>query len=329
MNYNVDIQPALRSAAASDDAGRLFVNTLSSTPHNVAASSESAGKMVKREGQGNAIKEQHKGKKARQKKRWKKPKDKPSRPLSAYNLFFQAERSHMLGSDVPSRELERRKKRVHCKTHGKIGFAEMARAIGAKWKSLEPEKRKIFEDQAMKEKKRYTKELADWKSQQKPNKSSDVAEDGLHINAPVTTASELMASAPRVHSERTLSQAPRDTSILLRQAGGDSHAMQQFLEQRQQNLEYLCLLQDRQIGCLRLEASTLSYPSAAEASANALLQHFQGMYHTLLSRPAFPIHGADRLSQLVVSPYTSPRVPIRQMQYMVNTPFRMNNGLGL
>ena len=59
-------------------------------------------------------------KKRRIRKKWKKPKDKPTRPLSAYNLFFRKERAEMLGDSAPP-ALEKGQKRVHRKTHGKIG----------------------------------------------------------------------------------------------------------------------------------------------------------------------------------------------------------------
>jgi hypothetical protein len=55
-------------------------------------------------------------KKTRRKKKWKKPADKPSRPLSAYNLFFAEERARMLGDDAPTPEEEERKRKIHCKT---------------------------------------------------------------------------------------------------------------------------------------------------------------------------------------------------------------------
>jgi hypothetical protein len=107
-----------------------------------------------------------KGGKKNSKKSWKKPKGKPNRPLSAYNFFFRQQRTHMLGDDKPSPMMELLKKRVHCKTHGKIGFAEMAREIGRKWKALDPETKAEFEAMAKKEKERYDIELAKWKGAQ-------------------------------------------------------------------------------------------------------------------------------------------------------------------
>jgi hypothetical protein len=94
-------------------------------------------------------------KKRRARKKWKKPRDKPNRPLSAYNLFFRKERALLLGADVEKQDSEKGKKRVHRKTHGKIGFADMARIIGAKWKALGDEEKSEFEEIASQEKKRY------------------------------------------------------------------------------------------------------------------------------------------------------------------------------
>eukprot|EP00980_Cylindrotheca_fusiformis_P011433 scaffold2649_cov137-Cylindrotheca_fusiformis.AAC.8 len=108
-------------------------------------------------------------KKKANKKKWKKPKGKPNRPLSAYNLFFKQQRTLMLGADKPSPTMELLKKRVHCKTHGKIGFAEMAREIGRKWKALDPETKAKFTAMGKKEKERYDIELAKWKQGQREN----------------------------------------------------------------------------------------------------------------------------------------------------------------
>jgi hypothetical protein len=109
-------------------------------------------------------------KKKRKRKSWKKPKDKPKRPLSAYNLFFQAERATMLGNAAAVADNEKKKpnkKRVHRKSHGKIGFAEMARIIGGRWKAARDEDKKQFEARADIERKRYEVELETWKETQR------------------------------------------------------------------------------------------------------------------------------------------------------------------
>mmetsp|Transcript_27979 Transcript_27979/g.65789 ORF Transcript_27979/g.65789 Transcript_27979/m.65789 type:complete len:575 (-) Transcript_27979:256-1980(-) len=105
--------------------------------------------------------------KKRTRKKWKKPAGKPNRPLSAYNLYFRKERAIMLGDAAEKPEQEQGKKRVHRKTHGKIGFAEMAKIIGAKWKILPQEEREEFVKIAVIEKEKYAKDLAQWREEQK------------------------------------------------------------------------------------------------------------------------------------------------------------------
>lgn len=105
--------------------------------------------------------------KKKTRKKWKKPVGKPNRPLSAYNLYFKKERGIMLGDAAELGDAEPGKKRVHRKTHGKIGFAEMARLIGQKWKQLSDEEKKPFEEIAKKEKEKYAVLLSDWREEQK------------------------------------------------------------------------------------------------------------------------------------------------------------------
>lgn len=132
-------------------------------------------------------------KEKRGKKKWKKPEGKPKRPLSAYNLFFRNQRAAMLGDDIPSPMMELLKKRVHCKTHGKIGFAEMAREIGRRWKALDPENKKDFEDKAKEERQRYDIELAKWKE------SLRMKEDTSALDT-VSNAAMLLSDSDSIHS---------------------------------------------------------------------------------------------------------------------------------
>jgi hypothetical protein len=96
-------------------------------------------------------------------KRWSKPEGKPARPLSAYNLFFRDQRRYILGPDAPSTEMDMLKKRIHCKTHGKIGFADLAKTIGARWQALEPSTRDVYDRRAREGKHQYDLEVALWR----------------------------------------------------------------------------------------------------------------------------------------------------------------------
>ena len=111
------------------------------------------------------------------------PRAKPKRPLSAYNLFFQYERDLLLRSKPSKKgqshdemhrtilnnpsERRNRSKTVRPPPHGKVGFAELARMIGKKWKSLDDTSREHFQGLAAIEKKRYVKECSEWKARMK------------------------------------------------------------------------------------------------------------------------------------------------------------------
>ena len=252
--------------------------------------------------------EKMENKKKRRKKKWKKPKDKPSRPLSAYNLFFQSERALMLGNDAPTPAQESLKKRVHCKTHGKIGFADMARMIGGKWKFLEPGKRTIYEDQAKVLKKLYATDLASWKEAQK-DKSIEGEINGLHA-----MATAAMASDPIKSDKSSCDSQPdlRPSDLTNAMVPDGIHRRNLF---RPQNISFLRSLHgnhhqvDRAafLGLSNLDVALLKYeyPNAAEASATAILQHFQGGIHQSPLSPGSPPHqllDMGRLPQLAAYP---------------------------
>lgn len=90
---------------------------------------------------------------------------KPKRPLSAYNWFFHSERQKIL------EETPIRKEGKPRRSHGKIGFADLARMIAAKWKSLSKEDRASFDAKAAADKDRYLREMDEWKQWQSVNVS--------------------------------------------------------------------------------------------------------------------------------------------------------------
>jgi hypothetical protein len=108
------------------------------------------------------------------KRTWRKPEDKPKRPLSAYNLFFQLERERLVTGDdqknvlfeeisaVCEHHKLKKEKRKHRKTHGKIGFADLARTIASRWRNLKPQTKAMYEGCAATEKARYQKDVAEW-----------------------------------------------------------------------------------------------------------------------------------------------------------------------
>ena len=95
----------------------------------------------------------------------KKEREGPRKALSAYNLFFQAERVVLLDS-LPVRPQGKPRR-----SHGKLPFTEMARIIGARWKAITAERRAYFDDLAVKDKERYAKELEEYKAKKEQGKS--------------------------------------------------------------------------------------------------------------------------------------------------------------
>jgi len=82
---------------------------------------------------------------------------KPKRPLSAYNIFFKSERAKLLLAKK------------------KLGFANMAKEISAKWKSLSDEEHKTFAAEAAIEQKKYRAAVKQWKTQKKVGLQSYVS----------------------------------------------------------------------------------------------------------------------------------------------------------
>lgn len=95
----------------------------------------------------------------------KKPKNKPKRPLSAYNFFFKEGRQKIL-SEIPEEDgkisysVSGKKQRKRKKNpHGKIGFENLAKVIGQRWQYLSPEQVAFYKDQAKNDMLRYREQM--------------------------------------------------------------------------------------------------------------------------------------------------------------------------
>jgi len=92
---------------------------------------------------------------------------KPRRPLSAYNFFFQHQRAELVGTNVPDiintkNDNQKVKRRPHRKTHGKIGFVDLSKLVGQRWKKSDKESRAYYYKLAVEDKERYQKELVEY-----------------------------------------------------------------------------------------------------------------------------------------------------------------------
>lgn len=128
-------------------------------------------------------------------RKWKKPKDKPKRPLSAYNIFFQHERLNMM-TPIPKDasesdfEVEKPEALAEATRKGKSGsggFAGLTRQIAAKWNSLDPETRSVYEVEAKKEQLRYAQALEEWKQKKSMEK---IEEEELKLKASLFTSGD-------------------------------------------------------------------------------------------------------------------------------------------
>lgn len=99
--------------------------------------------------------------------RRKQPKDKPKRPLSAYNIFFKEERARLLQKlDDAKNEKGDDEEEEDKKTPSKIGFENLAKIIGSKWQDLTPSQVEYYKEKAGEDMKRYKSEMETYLAKQ-------------------------------------------------------------------------------------------------------------------------------------------------------------------
>ena len=109
--------------------------------------------------------------------------EKPKRPLTAYNLFFQEERQALL-AELPVRNAGKPRK-----GHGKIGFQDMAHVISGRWRKVDPQRLAYLKQIAAADKARYKREMKAYKAAMK----------NAELASPATTSS--LAAAPAAGGE--------------------------------------------------------------------------------------------------------------------------------
>ena len=116
--------------------------------------------------------------------------EKPKRPLTAYNLFFQEERQALL-AELPVRTAGKPRK-----GHGKIGFQDMAHVISGRWRQVDPQRLAYLKQVAAADKARYKKEMKAYKAAMKNAEAAAPAAVPSLDNSPEETTSGITAMSP-------------------------------------------------------------------------------------------------------------------------------------
>jgi len=189
---------------------------------------------------------------SKKKRSWKKPKDKPMRPLSAYNMFFQNQRERIVagktGDPTPeeiqqsiikmltskTRGPKRRQDRV---SHGQISFGDLARTIAAKWKAIDPKLKAIYNHYAAQEKVRYKKEVVIWKEKKEREHDAQLKAKQNSFLTSSSTFNESLVSVSSSVTSMSTSMNSYNMTESINSLRSDPHMqVNDDVVQRQQNI---------------------------------------------------------------------------------------------
>ncbi|CAB9517134.1 high mobility group [Seminavis robusta] len=126
----------------------------------------------------------------------KKPKDKPKRPLSAYNYFFKEEREKILKilsaedpykveQDPTSHDFLSAHQITSLKKEGnKVSFEQMGKIIGARWKNIDPDRLAKFSEMASEDTERYKKQMQSYNGRQEAKMRSEALKPQAYHQGP-------------------------------------------------------------------------------------------------------------------------------------------------
>jgi len=126
----------------------------------------------------------------------KKPKDKPKRPLSAYNFFFKEEREKILKvvlAEDPSKIQTNPEADDYLdeaaigrlkKEGGKVSFEEMGKIIGQRWKNIDPDRLSTYSEMASEDTERYKNEMQAYNGRQEAKMRSEAMKQPVSYPPP-------------------------------------------------------------------------------------------------------------------------------------------------
>jgi len=121
----------------------------------------------------------------------RKPKDKPKRPLSAYNFFFKEERQKIIrGVECEDEALQKEIDpeltpelvQKLKKENGKVSFEEMGKVIGKRWKDItaNSERSEYYKTKAEGDTKRYKREMEEYNHKQEEKRKEKSRPPQVH-----------------------------------------------------------------------------------------------------------------------------------------------------